>query len=110
MWTKAELSHDHLVGYAMEYFQLIRAVPELVQNVIANSSDSSPKASINSNLDEEKEHVMFWEKFASSLEISSHELNSYCGLVESNQSVSELKEITSESLESAVAAIYAYEL
>ncbi|HET6717092.1 MAG TPA: hypothetical protein VFG90_08160, partial [Nitrososphaeraceae archaeon] len=40
MWSNGELNIDHLQGYSMEYFQLVKVVPELVNNIVMKLSKS----------------------------------------------------------------------
>ena len=46
MWTEGKLTVDHLKGYSMEYFQLVKAVPAMVQN-IASAVPSNPEVAGN---------------------------------------------------------------
>ena len=110
MWARGELTEEHLRGYSKEYFQLVKAVPLLVENTLAKS-DSKSKKNIVSNLKEEEEHVALWVRFCSSLGISKNDLERYNGHTKSNKAVNKLTTITSTStFEEAVAALYAYEL
>ncbi len=109
MWSKGELSKEHLEGYSKEYFQLVKQVPVLVSNTL-NRSGSCFTDSIRENLDEEKDHVALWIRFGSSLGISTKVLQQYKGLSKSVEAVKDLKSLTSLSFEEAVAALYAYEL
>jgi pyrroloquinoline-quinone synthase len=109
MWSKGELSEDHLKGYSMEYFQLVKQVPTLVSNTL-KKSEFSFHGSIQENLEEEKEHVELWIRFCSSLGISKDALQHYKGLRQSVDAVGDLKSLTSLSFAEAVAALYAYEL
>src|SRR6267378_3018517 len=79
MWTQGKLTREHLSGYSMEYFQLVKAVPEMVENIEENSGNSF-KQEIAGNLREESEHVNLWTKFAVSLGVSNRELIAYPGL------------------------------
>ncbi len=40
MWSNGELSLDHLQGYSLEYFQLVKVVPEMVNNIKLNVTRS----------------------------------------------------------------------
>jgi pyrroloquinoline-quinone synthase len=40
MWSNGELGIDHLQGYSLEYFQLVKAVPELVNNILLKMGES----------------------------------------------------------------------
>lgn len=109
MWNRGELSLDELSGYSKEYFQLVKAVPDLVQSILDRTDDESMKAMVRTNLEEETDHVELWERFARSLGIPQAELKSQAGLLETRQAVAKLKEVFSSSFEEAVAAMYAYE-
>src|SRR5487761_1688369 len=110
MWSKGELSLQDLSGYSKEYFRLVKAVPDLVQNVLARANDESQDAMIETSLEEERQHVELWIRFARSLGITEEELRSTTGLLETKDAVVKLREATSASFEEAVAAMYAYEL
>ena len=109
MWSRGELSLGDLSGYSKEYFQLVKAVPDLVRSILDRTDDESMKVMVRTNLKEETEHVELWIRFARSLGISGEELDSQHGLPETRQAVAKLKEVTSASFEEAVAAMYAYE-
>ncbi len=110
MWNKGELSRDHLVGYSKEYFQVVKVVPELVEDILSKLERAPVESAIRGNLKEETEHVLLWRRFASSLGVSPHELSSHEIPAKTHHAISELKGATSDSFESAVAAMYAYEL
>lgn len=109
MWSKGELTEDHLKGYSKEYFQLVKAVPKLVSNTL-EKSETRYKTAISGNLKDEKDHIALWIRFCSSLGVSKKTLEQYRGLSKSNEAVEDLESITSLSFEEAVAALYAYEL
>lgn len=110
MWSKGELSLQDLSGYSKEYFRLVKAVPDLVQNVLARANDKGQDAKMETSLEEERQHVELWVRFARSLGVTEEELCSYTGLLETKEAVAKLREATSASFEEAVAAMYAYEL
>jgi pyrroloquinoline-quinone synthase len=109
MWSKGELTVEHLVGYSKEYFQIVKQVPTLVSNALERSEDSC-KLVIQENLVEEKDHTELWIRFCSSLGISTKDLQQYKGLPKSVEAVEDLTSLTTLSFEEAVAALYAYEL
>jgi pyrroloquinoline-quinone synthase len=41
LWSEGRLNVDQLKGYAMEYFQLVKAVPLLVRNVISSCTNDT---------------------------------------------------------------------
>ena len=107
MWSEGKLTIDHLQGYSKEYFQLVKAVPGLVESIPA--ADSAVKDDIASNAREEAEHIEPWIKFAESLGVSRSELASYEGEAKTNSAVSALQVLAGSSFEEAVAAMYACE-
>ncbi|HEY7733435.1 MAG TPA: iron-containing redox enzyme family protein [Nitrososphaera sp.] len=107
MWSEGKLTIDHLQGYSKEYFQLVKAVPGLVESIPA--SDSTTKEDIASNAREEAEHIEPWIEFAEALGISRSELVGYEGEAKTNSAVSALQALAGSSFEEAVAAMYAYE-
>jgi pyrroloquinoline-quinone synthase len=108
MWSKGELTRDYLRGYSLEYFQLVKAVPEMVKN-IAEKSGSGLKGKIKENQREESEHIHLWTKFAKTLGISNSDLKEYLGAQGTTLAVDEMKLLTRSSLGAGVAALYAYE-
>src|SRR5919197_3587440 len=80
MWSEGKLSLDDLQGYSKEYFQLVKAVPNFVQNIISSCSSSSSTShkvtskDVEQNLKEELKHIEPWIKFASAIGASRNEL------------------------------------
>jgi pyrroloquinoline-quinone synthase len=110
LWSEGKLDEDHLKGYALEYFQLVKAVPLLVRNVISCCTDgSSLKFVLNENYREESEHINLWIKFVVSLGINSNELFDYVSSVTTNDIVRFLLALTKRSVGQGAAAMYAYE-
>lgn len=107
-WSRGELTVDHLRGYSLEYFQLVKVVPEMVKN-IEEKSPSGLQGSIKENQKEESEHVQLWTKFAHSLGIPNAELAEYPGAQGTMLAVDEMRLLTRSSLWAGVAAMYAYE-
>ena len=114
MWSEGKLSLDNLRDYSKEYFQLVKAVPDFVQNVVFISSSSTINKSrtknIDQNLKEEREHIEPWIKFACSIGVSRNELINHIAADKTYAAVSELSHLTTLSLEEAAAAMYAYEM
>ena len=79
LWQEGKLSLDHLAGYSKEYYQLVKNVPNLVENTLINNRNEKYENLIKSNLSEEKDHIEPWIRFASSLNVSPEELNEYSG-------------------------------
>jgi pyrroloquinoline-quinone synthase len=65
LWSEGKLNLDQLKGYSLEYFQLVKAVPCLVTNILANcTNDENLRKALNENREEESEHIQLWTKFA----------------------------------------------
>jgi pyrroloquinoline-quinone synthase len=108
MWSEGRLTVDHLRGYSMEYFQLVKAVPKFVES-IAQAADQS-KSDIINNAREEAEHVEPWMRFAGALGVSRDELASYEGAAKTNDAVAKMMALAGSTFGEAVAAMYAYEM
>jgi pyrroloquinoline-quinone synthase len=106
MWSEGQLTIDHLQGYSLEYFQLVKAVPKFVES-IARWTDNLDVAN---NAKEEAEHVEPWISFASALGVSRNDLINYAGATGTNDAVTKMIELADSSFEEGVAAIYAYEM
>jgi pyrroloquinoline-quinone synthase len=110
MWSNGELSIDHLQGYSMEYFQLVKVVPELVYNIILKMDESKQKSMVEESQKDEISHIEPWIRFATSLGVKKNDLLNYVCDENTNKAVSSLVELTGNSLDEAVCAMYAYEL
>jgi pyrroloquinoline-quinone synthase len=108
MWSKGKLTRDHLSGYSLEYFQLVKAVPEMVKQ-LEKRSPSPFRRQIRENWNEESAHVQLWTRFARSMGIPQDKLLGYAGLPGTLRAVDDMKLLTRESLEAALGAMYAYE-
>jgi len=106
-WSDGKLTREALVGYSKEYYQLVKAVPIFMTQLM----DYVP-ASMHNELDfhqqEEFSHISLWERFASGLGVSRKELTNYEGLYTTNHAISELHSLMS-SFVSGSAAMYALE-
>jgi pyrroloquinoline-quinone synthase len=107
MWSEGKLSLDSLSGYSKEYFQIVKAVPSFVGDVM-EKSPSEIKSKIASNRDEESEHIEPWVKFACALGVSENDLRNYTGLDKTKQAISNLSNLMN-SFEGGSAAMYALE-
>ena len=113
MWSEEKLSLDDLRGYSKEYFQLVKAVPDFVQNIVSSSSSVLNKATskdVDQNLKEEREHIEPWIRFASAIGVTRNELATHIAADKTEVAISELARMTTLSLEEAAAAMYAYEM
>jgi len=108
MWSDGKLTVDHLQGYSKEYFQLVKAVPDMVET-IASSCDSSTSSLVADSAAEEIEHVVLWERFAKSLGVENSELVHHDGATKTKYAVDSLQELSRLPFEQAAAALYAYE-
>lgn len=110
MWSKGELSLTQLSGYAKEYFQLVKVVPEMVRAVSLKSVDSQTKQLLEQHIREEEEHIELWRRFASALNIEKAELEDYAGSTMTQEAVSSLVNlIKTSTFEEAASVMYSYE-
>ncbi|HVC27359.1 MAG TPA: iron-containing redox enzyme family protein [Nitrososphaerales archaeon] len=109
MWSEGKLSREHLAGYSREYFQLVRAVPELVESIGVFVNDAPTKAVVSGIMEEETEHVELWAKFAAALGVPRTALMGYHGTPKTKGALSGLRSATEESLCQGAAAMYAIE-
>jgi len=109
MWQKGQLSLDHLAGYSKEYFQLVKTVPILIENILKNSQSDKYTNIIKSNLDDERDHLKPWIDFSSYLGIKEEDLINYQSEGLTNESINELIKLSKSSFEEGIAALYAFE-
>jgi pyrroloquinoline-quinone synthase len=107
MWSEGKLTIDHLQGYSLEYFQLVKAIPKIVEGIAAKVMDNED---IANNAKEEAEHVEPWVRFANALGVSRNDLVDYAGAARTNAAVTRMIQLANASFEEAVAAMYAYEM
>jgi len=114
MWSEGKLSLDNLRGYSKEYFQLVKAVPDFVQNIVSSSSSSvlneAAGKDVDQNLREEREHIEPWIRFAHAIGVPRNELINHIAADKTYAAVYDLSHLTTLSLEEAAAAMYAYEM
>ncbi len=104
MWSDGKLSMESLQGYAKEYFNLVKAVPLMVQRL----ADQSSNGSIAENLREEREHIEPWIKFAGALGVKREELENYNASSKTRDSIDKMVNLMG-TFENGIAAMYAYE-
>jgi pyrroloquinoline-quinone synthase len=114
MWSAGSLSLDDLRGYSKEYFQLVKAVPVLVDNVLRQITPEIERnyaisATIKHNLDEEKEHIAPWISFANSIGVTEKELFEYACSAETQEAVAEMLRLTNGSFSAGISTLYTYE-
>ncbi|MCH7967409.1 MAG: iron-containing redox enzyme family protein [Thaumarchaeota archaeon] len=107
-WTEGSLPIESIAGYSKEYYQLVKAVPGLVETIMQYAPEGM-KEEIDSNRKEEQDHIEPWMRFASSLGIPQPELKEYSALEKTRQAVSYLERLI-RSYDEGSAAMYALEL
>ena len=107
-WSAGTLSHDALAGYAREYFALVRAVPEMMQPMIA-AAPPALRADLEEQRAEEASHIPLWTDFAAAFGIEAEELERHEPLPETREAIDTLRGLTSE-FERGACAMYALEL
>jgi pyrroloquinoline-quinone synthase len=110
MWSNGELSLNQLRGYSLEYFQLVKVVPEMVNNIKLKMQESKLRGVIEENQNEELRHIDPWIRFTTSLGIHKQQLLNYLCDENTKNAVSSLGELTEGSLDEGVCAMYAYEI
>lgn len=117
MWSEGKLSLDELKGYSKEYFQLVKKVPDYVDNLVNNYKNSLGDTCKNERLysdiktvaSEEKEHILPWIDFSKGLGISTDELTEYGGDDRVIENVNNMNTLSSLSFEHGAATMYAFE-
>ncbi len=109
LWQEGRLTLDHLAGYSKEYFQLVKIVPSLVENLLKNNKNKNYDSLIQNTLQDEREHIEPWIKFSSSLDVDKNELLNYEGEDLTRKSIDDLINLSESSFEEAVASLYAFE-
>ena len=110
MWSNGELNIDHLQGYSLEYFHLVKVVPELVNNIMLKMDESNQRRTVEESQKDEVSHIEPWIRFATSLGVKKNNLLNHVCDENTSKAVSSLLELTKNSLDEAVCAMYAYEL
>ena len=106
-WSDGKLTREALMGYSKEYYQLVKAVPifmtQLMDHVPSYLYDE-----LDFHQQEEFSHIGMWERFASGLGVSRNDLLDYDGLYKTNHAISGMHHLMG-SLESGATAMYAFE-
>ena len=106
-WSAGELSRASLAGYSKEYYQLVKAVPRLMEPIVAAApAEAAPE--LEANMREERDHIRPWAAFAASLGVGPDELESHRGLEKTVRAVDRMASLTSEYAAGAC-AMYAFE-
>ena len=106
-WSDGKLTRESLAGYSKEYYQLVKAVPIFMTQLMDHVPDSMYNE-LDHHQQEEFTHINMWERFVSGLGISRNDLLNYDGLYKTNHAVSGMHQLMS-SLESGASAMYAFE-
>ena len=106
-WSDGKLTREALAGYSKEYYQLVKAVP-IFMTQLMDQVPSSLHDELDFHQQEEFSHIGMWERFASGLGVSRNDLLNYNGLYKTNHAVSGMHHLMG-SLESGVVAMYAFE-
>ena len=106
-WSDGKLTREALTGYSKEYYQLVKAVPifmtQLMHHVPKNLYDE-----LYLHQQEEFSHIGMWERFASALGVSRNDLLNYDGLYKTNHAISGMNHLMG-TLESGATAMYSFE-
>lgn len=117
-WVEGKLTINHLKGYSKEYFQLVKSIPQFVQNIYDNRSldnikgeyyNSKYLANIKQIQKEENQHVSEWINFALGLGVSKKELIEYEGTQRVNTAISNLKKLSCSRIVEAASMMYSLE-
>jgi len=106
-WSDGKLTRESLAGYSKEYYQLVKAVPIFMAQLMDHVPESLHDE-FNFNQQEEFSHISLWERFAGGLGVSYEELNNHEGLYTTNHAISGMHTLMS-SFVSGSAAMYALE-
>ena len=106
-WSDGKLTHEALAGYSKEYYQLVKAVPIFMTQLLDYVPESLHDE-LDFNQQEEFSHISLWEKFANGLGVSRKELTNYEGLYTTNHAIAGMHSLMS-SFVSGSTAMYALE-
>jgi pyrroloquinoline-quinone synthase len=110
-WSKGELTMDELKIYALEYFSLAAAIPNIVQEILDRlpADQNHMTAFIEENMKEEQEHAELWKRFAYSLGVTEAELDAYVPSTKTQAAIQSLLDAAAKSFEDGVITMYAFE-
>jgi pyrroloquinoline-quinone synthase len=113
LWKEGKLTLNHLRCYSKEYFQLVKAVPQLVQNIQRNLQNSNCVndylQTVKNTQAEEYQHIEPWINFAQYLGVEKKELLEYEGNNEVNLAIENLKDLCHSSITEGASAMYSFE-
>ena len=106
-WSDGKLTRESLTGYSKEYYQLVKAVP-IFMTQLMDHVPSPLYDELDLHQQEEFSHIGMWERFASGLGVSRNDLLNYDGLDKTNHAISGMHNLMG-SLQNGAAAMYAFE-
>jgi len=106
-WSDGKLTRESLAGYSKEYYQLVKAVP-IFMTQLMDYVPSSLYNELDFHQQEEFSHISMWERFASGLGVSRNDLLNHDGLYKTNHAISGMHTLMS-SFVSGSTAMYALE-
>ena len=106
-WSDGKLTREALAGYSKEYYQLVKAVP-IFMTQLMDHVPSSLYDELDFHQQEEFSHIGMWERFASGLGVSRNDLLNYNGLYKTNYAISGMYQLMG-SLEIGAVTMYALE-
>ena len=106
-WSDGKLTREALAGYSKEYYQLVKAIP-IFMTQLMDHVPASMHNELDFNQKEEFSHINLWERFAGGLDISYEELKNHGGLYTTNHAISGMYSLMS-SFVSGSTAMYALE-
>ena len=106
-WSDGKLTREALAGYSKEYYQLVKAVP-IFMTQLMDRVPSSLYDELDFHQQEEFSHIGMWDRFASGLGVSRNDLLNYNGLYKTSHAISGMHQLMG-SLESGAVAMYAFE-
>jgi pyrroloquinoline-quinone synthase len=114
LWSAGSLSIEDLQGYSKEYFQLVKAVPNFVNNVLKQVTPELDQnfdhvSTIKHNLEEEKQHIAPWVSFAESIGVKRNDLYDYECSRKTRDAVLKMGHLTGNSLASGISTLYTFE-
>lgn len=109
LWNEGKLTINDLKGYSLEYLHLVKSVPTMVEQILNRNNDPKISPLINENMNEEKEHIKPWIKFAQALGNDESTIDTHEIAEKTKNAVELLENQMSNEFIKAVAAMYAYE-
>lgn len=107
-WSAGTLTREALAGYALEYFALVKAVPEMMEPMVAQAP-AALRDDIAEQQAEEAGHIPLWAGFANAFGISREQLENHEPLPETREAIEGLRQLT-QNFDTGACAMYALEL